>query len=378
MHCAPKENAANILNTMDENIQTELDYTPLTGEAMVKKNIRTVLHPDKHGLRRVSKMSVGMCALLICALIAYDSVPALVSDGMNIVIGVLIIVIASGLFFRIYGVSAGTRNAMRTFAARNNIQLLENVSDPDYSGVIFRQGYRGAIREAYVFSEPLAFEVGNYHYSPSASSTSDGQYYGYVKIPLPRKLPNIILNSTKNDIGVSSLPITYQNNQLLKLEGNFGTYYRVYAPQRYQRDALYILTPDIMQALIDLPKVLDVELVDDSLYLYCFGMFRLDSASEIQQILDIATVVSKEFTKQAQAYRDDSVHNSRVLNMVAPAAQQLKTSIPTEKLIGFIALICAGTMLLILLHPTLSLYTVIILALGVCGIVGIAYKIHNR
>ncbi len=49
----------------------------------------------------------------------------------------------------------------------------------------------------------------------------------------------------------------------LELEGDFGKHFELHVPAGYERDALYVLTPDVMQVLIDEAADRRVEIVDD-------------------------------------------------------------------------------------------------------------------
>ena len=82
-------------------------------------------------------------------------------------------------------------------------------------------------------------------------------------------LPHIVLDSTgNNSVFGSNLPVTFDADQLLGLEGDFDRHFSLYCPADYERDALYLFTPDIMARFIDNAAVLDVEIVDDWLFLY--------------------------------------------------------------------------------------------------------------
>ena len=54
--------------------------------------------------------------------------------------------------------------------------------------------------------------------------------------------------------------------QRLSLEGDFDDYFTLYCPETYERDALYLFTPDVMARLIDRVRGFDVEIIDDWLF----------------------------------------------------------------------------------------------------------------
>lgn len=81
----------------------------------------------------------------------------------------------------------------------------------------------------------------------------------YITVTLPKKFPQMALDSTKNDKGiVSSLATSYKTNQLLQLEGNFAQYFDFFAPHGLQVNTLTVLAPNFMQTLIDSAHMFDV------------------------------------------------------------------------------------------------------------------------
>ena len=88
-----------------------------------------------------------------------------------------------------------------------------------------------------------------------------------IKLDVP--LPHIVLDARSNNgLFGSNLPATFDKDQRLSLEGDFDQHFSLYCPEGYERDALYLFTPDIMARFIDNAAALDVEIVDDWLFLY--------------------------------------------------------------------------------------------------------------
>jgi hypothetical protein len=100
-------------------------------------------------------------------------------------------------------------------------------------------------------------------------------------IQLDRALPHMVLDAVQNDrkiLGqrVSNLPARFDLAQRLSREGDFDRYFTLYAPADYERDALYVFTPDLMALLIDEAGSgeggsMDVEIIDDRMYVYAPG-----------------------------------------------------------------------------------------------------------
>ncbi|QOD44834.1 hypothetical protein [Clavibacter zhangzhiyongii] len=129
----------------------------------------------------------------------------------------------------------------------------------------------------------------------------------YVALGLPAPLPHLVLDSTANDRHGSDLPASVQRDQRLSLEGDFDRHFRLYAPGEYERDALYLLTPDVMAALVDDAAGFNVEVVDRRIV-----FFRRDpvdhSAPEPWEAAGrILEGVGPRLVRRAVRYRDDRV-----------------------------------------------------------------------
>lgn len=122
-----------------------------------------------------------------------------------------------------------------------------------------------------------------------------------ARIKLPRKLPQMVIDSRHNSI--KFLP-DYYDIQEIKLEGNFSKHFKVYLPKNYHIDILQILTPDVMHALLECGTRYDYEITDDYLYIWDYrGIFE-DSPSRFQSFLGNALNISQKFIKQSKTYSD--------------------------------------------------------------------------
>ena len=129
--------------------------------------------------------------------------------------------------------------------------------------------------------------------------------WAYVALELPVPLPHLVLDSTANDRHGSDLPASVQRDQRLSLEGDFDRRFRLYAPGEYERDALYLLTPDVMAALVDDAAGFNVEVVDR--WIVFFRRQPVDHATPepweaAGRILD---GVGPRLLRRARGYRDD-------------------------------------------------------------------------
>jgi hypothetical protein len=215
---------------------------------------------------------------------------------------------------------------MEAFTQANGISLLTNVQDPPYTGIIYSHGDTRRINNAYIFPWLNNTEIGNYSYYTGSGKNRSVHTFGYIKLPLPRTLPHMLLDAKSNNFfgTFSNLPNMFSGDQKLSLEGDFNTYFTLYAPKEYETDALYVFTPDVMQALIESSKEYDVEIIDGTMYMYSNNYYDLSSESELQQLLHIISTLSKEVFEQTDYYADERV-GDRTKNITAYEGRRLKS-----------------------------------------------------
>jgi hypothetical protein len=161
-----------------------------------------------------------------------------------------------------------TRFRLSRFAASNALAYLERIDEPPLPGLIFQTGSSRVSTDVLRGTSPRFVEFGNYQYTTSNGKQSQTHRWGYVAVKLDVPLPNILLDALGNNTLGSSLAGAFRRDQRLSLEGDFDRYFSLYCPEGYEVDALYLFTPDVMARFIDHAAELDVEIVDDWLFLY--------------------------------------------------------------------------------------------------------------
>ena len=158
---------------------------------------------------------------------------------------------------------------MAGFARDVGMEYVPAVPAPGLPGVIFGIGSGRVASDILRGHRPRFVEVGNHTYTMSNGKNTTTMRWGYIAIRLDVPLPHIVLDATANDgLFGSNLPASWGRAQQLSLEGDFDRHFRLFCPRGYERDALYLFTPDVMARFIDNASVLDVEIVDDWLLLY--------------------------------------------------------------------------------------------------------------
>ena len=162
------------------------------------------------------------------------------------------------------------RYRLGRFAAANGMSFAPSVSAPRLPGMIFGIGGSRVATDVVRGTRSRFVEFANYRYTTGSGKNRSTHRWGYVAIRLDVPLPHIVLDATSNNglFGASNLPAVFGKDQRLGLEGDFDQHFSLYCPTGYERDALYLFTPDIMARFIDNAAALDVEIVDDWLFLY--------------------------------------------------------------------------------------------------------------
>lgn len=199
-----------------------------------------------------------------------------------------------------------------------------------YPGVIFSTGIDRTAERRLTTTAGRRVEIGNYRYTvPSEDRDSSRVYgWGYVAITLDRRLPHLLLDAKANDksvfgIRTSNLPVELAKDQRLSLGGEFDDAFTLYAPVDYGRDAFQIFAPDLMALFLDRLGAFDVEIVDDSMFVYG-GRFDLLDPTTYDWLQELVATVVARTVHRTSRYSDDFA-----LLETDPAATQPTTGAET-------------------------------------------------
>ncbi|QCR41722.1 hypothetical protein C1N74_15640 [Microbacterium sp. SGAir0570] len=198
------------------------------------------------------------------------------------------------------------------FARANGMSFEPQRPQPPLPGMIFSQGSGRMASNLVRGDQPRFVEFANYRYTTGSGKNQQTHTWGYVAVHLSTPLPHIVLDALGNNgLFGSNLPVAFDRDQHLSLEGDFDRYFRLYCPRGYERDALYLFTPDIMARFVDNAAALDVEIVDDWLFFYGKRDFStLDPATWSWLFGAVGAMIDK--FAQWERWRDD--------RLAAPAA----------------------------------------------------------
>ncbi|MGP6178621.1 hypothetical protein ACTU6U_15120 [Microbacterium sp. A196] len=153
-------------------------------------------------------------------------------------------------------------------------------------------------------------EFGNHSYAIDYRKFHITHRWGYVAIRLANPLPHIVLDAVgNNSLLRSNLPVRFDTDQRLSLEGDFDDYFTLYCPSDYEVDALYLFTPDVMVHFIDSAAHFDVEIVDDWLLLYSKKPVVTTDPLTWERLANMVEAVTRRLD-QWERWRDDRLRTS--------------------------------------------------------------------
>jgi len=146
-----------------------------------------------------------------------------------------------------------------------------------------------------------------YRKTKHGSYKSRQAYYTIFEIKLATFVPHLIFDSLVGKR--SQFKKIYLQAQRVSLEGNFDDYFEVYAPQSYHLDALSFITPEVMEAMIEVGEF-DIEFQGDSLLVFA----PLLPASQIKHFKQRCLRLHRHVNDNLMTYRDNRTaaepHNS--------------------------------------------------------------------
>ncbi len=140
------------------------------------------------------------------------------------------------------------------------------------TGSIYKHGDKKEIN--YKIASQLdnfSFDIYEYSYVEGSGKSRTNYQLLIMDIPIERQWPHIIIDSfLESGYLGSALPfdIEMMEMQEFKLEGDFYKYFSVFAPKGTQIETLSMITPDVMQSLMNSVAKGDIEIIDQHLLFY--------------------------------------------------------------------------------------------------------------
>lgn len=235
------------------------------------------------------------------------------------VLGVVLVVVLSARTWRRHDPTT-RRYRLDQFARANGWIYTPVVHTLVRPGMMFETGTTRATYDVIRWEHPRSVEIGDHVYSPSPFR-KEVVRRGYVGIRLDVALPHIVLDAVKNNRAGegSSLRFRVDPAQKLSLEGDFDRHFALYCPEGYERDALYLFSPDIMARFIDHAADFDVEITDEWLMLSTRDrLCTLDTATW-QQLLELIAAIELKLGQWGR-WRDEQPGTAPTHRRTRPVA----------------------------------------------------------
>lgn len=262
---------------------------------------------------------------------------------MMLFIGAVVITMAGVAISKLLAATRSWESWYRlsSFAQQNGFIFSAESPAPSYPGMVFTQGRDQKSLNHVRAATGRYFDVGNFRYIVGSGKNQRTYNWGFLAFRLDRALPHMLLDAkSNNNLFGSNLPTLFRKDQVLSLEGDFDKYFTLYCPREYERDALYVFTPDLMALLIDESAPFDVEIVDDWMFVYSSKPFSPTTPGNYERMFRVIETVGAKTLSQTERYSDDRVANFSA-NVVAPPGRRLQTRVSVIAIVvvvGWIAL----------------------------------------
>ncbi|RLP83130.1 hypothetical protein D9V34_07815 [Mycetocola lacteus] len=192
---------------------------------------------------------------------------------------------------------------LRRFARDNDLGTAPASLNPRLPGMPFTEGTGVVASDRLLAGRGQRyFELANLRFTTGTGRSARIHHWAFLAVRLSAHLPHIVLDARANNRLGTTLPLSLARDQILSLEGDFDRHFTLYCPRAYERDALQLLTPDLMALLIDHAAPFDVEIIDD--YLFVYATRPLD-AHILERLLDVGDTVAVPAAAQGAHYRDE-------------------------------------------------------------------------
>jgi hypothetical protein len=215
-------------------------------------------------------------------------------------------------FIIIYLEKRGRDKFMRQFAQIAGFQYNEKIPAADVAAPYLQIGYNRSLEDVVggIFQNyPARFF--NFNCVVGEGKSRHTITFTAAQIGYKATLPHIFLDAhhhyfTEEAIFSLKNPVENdKNEEFLKLEGNFNKYFTLYAPKGYEIETLQILTPDIMQDLIEYSKNFSLEIYGSNLYIYSRKV--ITNGKNLCALYDLAKFLAAKVAPEIEKIRIEAI-----------------------------------------------------------------------
>lgn len=203
----------------------------------------------------------------------------------------------------IVSMSRGAR--MQRWAATRGLQYEERYSGSGripFRGMPFPGGGKYTLRRLLLGTDLTS---ARFQALPDPNGTNTFlKPFSFVTIGLPASVPHIVVTNKRSSV-LSWAGLAVARGVKLGGSTEFDEVFTLHCPADYQRDALYIFTPDLLAALLDYAPGCELELIDDTAFLYFTTEPKLWRPDVADALLVVTDMLRTKLARQTLRYRDD-------------------------------------------------------------------------
>jgi len=158
-----------------------------------------------------------------------------------------------------------------------------------------------------------------------------------MRFKLPRKVPHVIIRPAGSSMGFNSGTYEFRaigggitpgmrealmDVKTIELEGDFGRVFEVKIPKEYHIDVLQLLTPDVMEAMLEYGEDYHFMLYEDT---FTVMMATLGSPESLQERVGGIQTIAGHMLQQVRSYSDARMGDYE-LNAVTEGGKELRQS----------------------------------------------------
>ncbi|MDN4641451.1 hypothetical protein QCD70_14445 [Agreia sp. PsM10] len=127
--------------------------------------------------------------------------------------------------------------------------------------------------------------------------------FTFVRFALPTSVPHLVVTSNRSS-ALSAAGLAISGGRVLRGSLEFDSSFTLHCPADYERDALYIFTPDLLALMLDAAPGCDLELIDDMAYLYVSREPKLWVGPVADELLAVVALLRRKLDRQTRRYTD--------------------------------------------------------------------------
>lgn len=163
-----------------------------------------------------------------------------------------------------------------------------------------------------VLGRDFTYQIGD-RLIPDIDFVNHITHFNGLVVNLPKNLPHIYLDGHKTD-RVLGARFSISRGNKVSLEGDFDKHFQLYAPEGYTQLALSIISPDVMQTLIDTAADYDIEIKGSRLHIISRQRI-FDRIDREAKVLQTGEQVLAEIAHRLQSWSVEDAHQAQLVDL---------------------------------------------------------------